>query len=135
MSDQSPLTKKLVVKPPDAQILPMRSDFCHRMSALPSPSKSLEPLYAQELLNVPKFTVLEIAVPFISHFVTVPSALRNSTSALPSPLKSPIPTIEETAGFTVVTVVVVATAPALFICQRTTVPSALCHNWSALPPP
>src|SRR4029077_18904728 len=79
---------------------------CHRMAALPLLLK----LPTSTMLHVesgvtglpPEGTVAlaEIAEPFISHVASDPVVLcRHSTSAAPSPLKSPMPpTLQEESG-------------------------------------
>src|SRR5438876_8525335 len=63
--------------------------FCQRMSALPSPLKSLEPAMLHDVPTVPKLTVDVCVVPFMIQIKRCPVELFcQRMSALPSPLKS-----------------------------------------------
>ena len=69
----------------------------HNRSAFPSPSKSPMPAMLQEASGEaalpPKATCCEAVTcePFIVQSMSDPSVLRHKISALPSPLKSPMP--------------------------------------------
>src|SRR5450631_3846628 len=73
----------------------------HRMSLLPSPLKSPIPTMDQTVgafptnEGPPGFKTL---VPCISQLTTSPLVSRQRMSLLPSPLKSPVPTIDQTVG-------------------------------------
>src|SRR6059058_5084041 len=63
--------------------------FCQRMSALPSPLKSLEPAMLHDVATNPKLTAEVRAAPFMSQIKRCPVELFcQRMSALPSPLKS-----------------------------------------------
>src|SRR5438876_6719638 len=63
--------------------------FCQRMSALPSPLKSLEPAMLHDVATNPKLTLEVRVVPFMSQITRWPVELFcQRMSALPSPLKS-----------------------------------------------
>src|SRR5439155_9180749 len=74
--------------------------FCQRMSALPSPLKSLEPAMLHDVATNPKLTLDVRAVLFMSQITRCPVELFcQRMSALPSPLKSlepGIPNVFET---------------------------------------
>src|SRR5208283_1608773 len=72
-----------------------------RMSVLPSPLKSPVPTIVQVLGDtVPTYEVvgLKIEVPFISQIATSPDVSCQRMSALPSPLKSRWPAIDQVLG-------------------------------------
>src|SRR5438046_7104489 len=63
--------------------------FCQRMSALPSPLKSLEPAMLHDVATNPKLTLDVCVVPFMSQIRRWPVELScQRMSDLPSPLKS-----------------------------------------------
>src|SRR5438876_8121974 len=62
--------------------------FCQRMSALPSPLKSLEPAMLHDVATNPKLTAEVRVVPFMSQIARAPEVFCQRMSALPSPLKS-----------------------------------------------
>src|SRR5437660_6689692 len=69
--------------------------FCQRMSALPSPLKSLEPTMFHDVATVPKLTVDVCVVPFMSQIRRWPVDLScQRMSDFLSPLKSLEPTME-----------------------------------------
>src|SRR5258707_15279021 len=73
-------------------------------------------------------------VPFMNQIATVPLELRQRTSVLPSPSKSPVPTIDHTVGAAFPTPAdCVSFAP--FISQTATLPLAPCPGPSLLPSP
>ena len=68
----------------------------HRMSALPSPLKSPVPAMCQSVATLRRSCAVageRRRWPGQSQSVTVPSSARHRMSALPSPLKSPVPTM------------------------------------------
>src|SRR5208282_542381 len=105
-----------------------------RMSVSPSPLKSPVPTIVQVLGDtVPTYEVVgfKIVVPFISQIATSPAVSRHRMSLLPSPLKSPVPTIDQ-AGDTVATYEVVGFKIVVpFISQIATSPAVSRQSKSA----
>src|SRR5208282_2758159 len=110
-----------------------------RMSVSPSPLKSPVPTIVQVLGDtVPTYEVVgfKIEVPFISQIATSPDVSRQRMSLLPSPLKSPVPTIDQMLGDTVATYEVVGFKIVVpFISQIATSPDVSCQRMSVLPSP
>src|SRR5450631_2175456 len=109
------------------------------MSLLPSPLKSPVPTMDQTVgafptnEGSPGFNTL---VPFISQITTLPLVSRQRMSLLPSPLKSPVPTMDQTVG----TFPTNEGPPGFktlvpFISQITTSPPVSLHRMSLLPSP
>src|SRR5713226_10387070 len=76
--------------------LPLLS--CHRMSLLPSPSKSPVSTIVQAVGTVATPANCVTCAPFINQIPTLPLVSRHRMSLLPSPLKSPVPTIVQEVG-------------------------------------
>src|SRR5208282_2277442 len=109
-----------------------------RMSVSPSPLKSPVPTIVQVLDDtVPTYEVVgfKIEVPFISQIATSPDVSCQSRSALPSPLKSPVPTIDQAVDTVATYVAVGFKIVAPFISQIATSPDVSCQRMSALPSP
>src|SRR5215468_7392160 len=111
---------------------------CHRTSLLPSPLKSPVPTIDQVVGTFPTPAVLgfKTVVPFISQIAILPLVVsRQRMSHLPSPLKSPVPTMDQFVG-TVPTPAVAAFKTVVpFISQIATLPLVSCHTRSLLPSP
>src|SRR5207253_9437786 len=93
-----------VVAPFMSQIVfPPVAPLRHRMSDLPSPSKSPTPAMLQlRSVTVANIAALEIAVPLMSQIVFSPvERLRHRMSDFPSPLKSPSPAMPQLGSTTV----------------------------------
>jgi hypothetical protein len=56
------------------------------------------PWIVQEVSIGPKDALVGAAPPFMNQITTVPLVLRQRMSLLPSPLKSPVPTIDQEAS-------------------------------------
>src|SRR5215471_6153619 len=97
----------------------------HRTSLLPSPLKSPVPTIDQVVGTFPTPAVLgfKTVVPFISQIAILPLVVsRQRMSHLPSPLKSPVPTMDQLVG-TVPTPAVAAFKTVVpFISQIATLP-------------
>src|SRR5205085_1459708 len=65
-------------------------EFCHRMSARPSPLKSPLPTACQLGPGLPRTALPITLVPFISQIATEPSSFCHRISAKPSRLNSPV---------------------------------------------
>src|ERR1700722_13913625 len=74
-----------------------------------------------------------MVVPFISQIETLPLVSCHRTSAMPSPLKSPVPTTDQTVGTKPSDVDERTCVP--FISQIATLPLVSRHRMSALPSP
>src|SRR6266852_7848279 len=84
-----------------SQIATLPLVSCHRTSLLPSLLKSPVPTMDQVVGTFPTPAVLgfNTVVPFISQIATLPLVVsRQRISHLPSPLKSPVPTIDQLVG-------------------------------------
>src|SRR5215831_8123853 len=93
--------------------------FRHRMSDLPSPSKSATPatLHPAAVTVANPDAALTTVAPLMNQIVMLPlAALLHRMSVLPSPSKSPVPTTVEPASASEPTATLLATA-APFICQ------------------
>src|SRR5438309_653012 len=77
---------------PPSHATAVPSGFCHAMSGVVSPLTSAMPPNTQPEPAVPKVVVALTARPFIVHSDTTPVLVfSHTTSALWSPLKSPVP--------------------------------------------
>jgi hypothetical protein len=70
----------------------------HRMSLLPSPSKSPIPTTDQVVGMLPRPAPEETCKPFMNQIAMSPLVSRHRMSLLPSPSKSPIPTTDQVVG-------------------------------------
>src|SRR6266850_2562225 len=112
--------------------------LCHRMSDLPSPSKSPTPTMLQlRSLTAPKTCRLKIVAPFMNQIEILPVApLRHRMSDLPSPSKSPTPVMLQLRSVTVAKLVAPPEIVVPFMSQIEFEPVALlCHRMSDLPSP
>src|SRR6266849_6454809 len=84
--------------------------LCHRMSDLPSPSKSPTPAILQLMSSPPTGELTESVVPFMNQIAFSPVApLCHRMSDLPSPSKSPTPAMLQLRSATVATAVALET--------------------------
>src|ERR1700691_1017777 len=116
------------------------------MSAMPSPLKSPTPTTVQLVATVPtpELLGLRMVVPFISQIATAPVVvLRASMSAMPSPLKSPVPTIDqavdtlpsaELLGFKIVVPLIsqIDKSPAVSRQRMSALPAPLKSRWPTI---
>src|SRR5208282_4048016 len=127
-----------IVVPFISQIATSPAVSRQRMSVLPSPLKSPVPTIVQVLGDtVPTYEVVgfKIVVPFISQIATSPDVSRHRMSPMPSPLKSPVPTIDQAVGTVATYVAVGFKIEVPFISQIATSPDVSCQSKSALPSP
>ena len=80
-----------------------------------------------------EFAEEEIDDPFINHMATVPLVLRHRMSDLPSPLKSPVATIDQLFGTLPIAADVETAVP--FMNHMATLPLVSRHRMSVLPSP
>src|SRR5258708_7285092 len=112
--------------------------LCHRMSDLPSPSKSPTPVMLQlRSVTAPKTGWLKIVAPFMNQIEISPvTPLRHRMSDLPSPSKSPLPAMRQLRSVTVAKLVAPPEIVVPFMSQIEFEPVALlCHRMSDLPSP
>src|SRR5258708_7108674 len=110
----------------------------HRTSLLPSPLKSPVPTTDQLVGTFPTPAVLgfKTVVPFISQIATLPLVVsRQRMSHLPSPLKSPVPTMDQVVGTFPTPAVLGFNTVVPFISQIATLPLASLQRMSHLPSP
>src|SRR5882672_3732177 len=110
----------------------------HRMSDLPSPSKSPTPVMLQlRSLTAPTTCRLKIVAPFMNQIEILPVApLRHRMSDLPSPSKSPTPVMLQLRSVTVAKLVAPPEIVVSFMSQIEFEPvTLLCHRMSDLPSP
>src|SRR5260370_5895617 len=110
----------------------------HRTSLLPSPLKSPDPAILKLVVATfptPAVLGFKTVVPFISQIATLPLLSRHSTSLLPSPLKSPVPTIDQVVGTFPTPSVSGFNTVAPFISQIATLPLVSRHTTSLSPSP
>src|SRR5208282_4516686 len=127
-----------IVVPFISQIATSPDVSCQRMSVLPSPLKSPVPTIDQPdaVGTVPTYEVVgfKIVVPFISQIATSPDVSCQRMSALPSPLKSRWPTIDQVLDDTVPTYVAVGFKIVVpFISQIAASPAVSCQRMSLRP--
>src|SRR5262249_56615077 len=72
-------------------------------------------------------------VPFISQIATLPLVSRHRMSHLPSPLKSPVPTMDQVVATFPTPAALGFKTAVPFISQIATLPLASCHSTSLLP--
>src|SRR5215470_11543296 len=110
----------------------------HRMSHLPSPLKSPVPTMDQLVGTLPTPAVLgfKTVVPFISQIAILPLVVsRQRMSHLPSPLKSPVPTMDQLAGTFPTPAALGFKIVVPFISQIATLPLVSRQRMSHLPSP
>src|SRR6266849_4221522 len=108
----------------------------HRTSLLPSPLKSPVPTIDQVVGTFPIPAVLgfKTVVPFISQIARLPLVVsRQRMSHLPSPLKSPVPTIDQVVGTFPTPAVLGFKTVVPFISQIATLPLVSRQAMSLLP--
>src|SRR6185369_3760759 len=115
--------------------------FCQMMSSLPSPSKSPVPTMCQLVGTTSQALGSLLANPpfaWPSHSVNDPLSLRQSTSFLPSPLKSPVPATCQLVGTTfqaLASLLVKPPLPSRFASHSVKEPLSLRQRISSLPSP
>src|SRR6185369_16235954 len=136
----------LLVKPPLPSRFASHSvkeplSLRQRISSLPSPSKSPVPTTCQSVGTLVKALASLLAKPPVdwpSHSVNDPSSLRQMTSSLPSPLKSPVPATCQLVASTrqaFASLLVKPPLPSPFASQSVIEPSSFCQMMSSLPSP
>src|SRR5499427_4623797 len=127
-----------IVVPFMNQIATLPLVSCHRTSLLPSPLKSPVPTIDQVVGTFPTPAVLgfKTVVPFISQIARLPRVVsRQRMSHLPSPLKSPVPTMDQLVGTFPTAAVLGFKTVVPFISQMATLPLVSRHRMSHLPSP
>src|SRR6266852_4690241 len=110
----------------------------HRASLLPAPLRSTVPTRDQVVGTFPIPAVLgfKTVVPFISQIARLPLVVsRQRMSHLPSPLKSPVPTIDQVVGTFPTPAVLGFKTVVPFISQIATLPLVSRQRMSHLPSP